>query len=87
MEDSDPLSASSDGDNHEFLAHRVWYLYVSLLVLVTSHVFMSFPFPNRSWEVLTTLDFEWSFITRQRRHHRWTMWVRDDTTSRVFEFP
>jgi hypothetical protein len=30
------LSASSDSDSHGVLAHRVWYLHVGLLVLVTS---------------------------------------------------
>ena len=31
----DPLNSSSDSDSHEALAHRVWYLHVSLLVLLT----------------------------------------------------
>ena len=30
-----PLNVSSDSAGHEVLAHRVWYLLVGLLVLVT----------------------------------------------------
>ena len=71
----DPLSASTDSDRHETLAHRIWYLHVSLLVLVT--ITYSSHFPNRSWEFVTTLDFEWNVIRRHQRY-RWTIWVRDD---------
>jgi hypothetical protein len=74
----DPLSVSFDSDGHEVLAHRVWYLHVSLLVLVT--ITYSCHFPNRSWEFANTLDFEWSFIRRQQPY-RWTIWVRDDRAS------
>ena len=66
---------SSDSDGHEALAHRVWYLHVSLPALVT--ITYSCHFLNLSWEFVTTLDFEWSFI-RRRQHYRWTIWVRED---------
>jgi hypothetical protein len=66
---------SSDSNSHEALAHRVWYLHVSLLVPVT--VTYLCHFPNRSWEFVTTLDFEWGVIRRHQRY-RWTIWVRDD---------
>ncbi len=66
------------------MAHRVWYLHVSRLVLVTSAtvrqrdiIMYSCHFPNRSWEFFTTLDYEWSVI-RRHRPYRWTVWVRDD---------
>ena len=65
----------SDSDGHEGLAHRVWYLHVSLLVLVA--ITYSCHSLIRSWEFVTTLDFMWGFIRRQQRY-RWTIWVRDD---------
>jgi hypothetical protein len=71
----DPLSASTDSDGHETLAHRIWYLHVSLLVPVT--ITYSCHFPNRSWEFVTTLDFEWNVIRRHQRY-RWTIWVCPD---------
>jgi hypothetical protein len=70
-----PLSVSSDSVGHEVLAHRVWHLHVSLLVPVT--ITYSCCFPNRSWEFVTTLNFEWNVIRRHQRY-RWTIWVRDD---------
>ena len=30
---------------------------------------------TRSWEYLTTLEYEWGVI-RGRRPYRWTIWVR-----------
>ena len=66
---------SSDSDGREALAHRVWYLHVSLSVLVTFTY--SYHFTNRSWEFVTTLDFEWNVI-RRRQRYRWTIWVRED---------
>ena len=70
------LSALYDSVGHEVLAYRVWHLHVSPLVLVITTY--SCHFPIRSWEFLTTLDFEWSII-RGLRRYRWTIWVRDDS--------
>ena len=67
---------SSNSDGHEALAYRDWYLHVSLLAVQVTITY-SHHFPNRSWEFVSTLDFEWSFIRRHRRY-RWTIWVRDD---------
>jgi hypothetical protein len=69
------VSSDSDRDasGHEGLARCGWYLHVSPLVPVT--ITYSCHFPNRSWEFITTLDFEWSVIRHRRQ---WTIWVRDD---------
>ena len=73
------LSVLSDSDGHEVLAHRVWYLHVGLLVLpFASEVSRTHAiFPTRSWEFVTTLDYEWS-VFRRRQRYRWTIWVRGD---------
>jgi len=46
---------------------------------VSLHLFFSLIVaqPLFSWELLTTLDYEWSVI-RRRRPYRWTIWVRHD---------
>jgi hypothetical protein len=74
---------SSHSAGHEGLAHRVWHLHVGLLVLVTSATLASevsrtqIIFPTRSWEFVSTLNYEWSII-RGHERYRWTIWVRDD---------
>jgi hypothetical protein len=74
---------SSYSDGHEALAHRVWCLYVSPLVVLVTITYLCH-FLNRSWEFLTSLDFEWSVIRRHQRY-RWTIWARDDKA--LLEFP
>ena len=71
---------SSDSDGHEALVHRVWYLHVSLLAVQVTITY-SPHFLYRSWEYVTTLDFEWSVIRRHQRY-RWTIWVHDDKAFR-----
>jgi hypothetical protein len=69
-------NSGRDASGHEVLARRGWYLHVSPLIPVIIAATYSCHFPNRSWEIVTTLDFEWNVIRHQRR--QWTIWVRDD---------
>ena len=71
-----------DSGDCETLARSEWSLHVSpplalarrprLTNLCLTTINSALP---SSWEVVTTLDFEWDAI-RGRRPYRWTMWVR-----------
>jgi hypothetical protein len=75
----DQLSVSPGSGGLEVLAYFRWYLHVSLLLMtsVPSKRIQTI-IPTGSWEFVTNLDYEWSFI-RGRQPYRWAMWVRDDS--------
>jgi hypothetical protein len=82
------LDSYIDSGCCETLVHRGWTLHVSLarsrspeLSLELSHTILT-QHSTYSWEFITALDFEWSFI-RGRRKHNWTIWVRSDTRIRL----
>jgi hypothetical protein len=69
--------------NRKCLAHRGWYIYVSLVSLqsrypasraLLDYSTAAFRKSASSWEFFTTLDYEWDVI-RGHRPYRWTIWV------------
>jgi len=75
-----------DNDPHEVHRRSKWPLHVGLRLLCPCPLSYTVPSGShfkRSWEFVSNLDYEWSFI-RGHRPYRWTIWVCSPTLFSAF---